>query len=100
MRIIISYYLKNPTKDIFISNCNFPNIETAWDWFDRSTKDCVLKNGCTVKARYTNAKVHTLEQLYQSATCNMGMGSVVAQTWVDDDIGNQHLADVLVSAVQ
>lgn len=100
MRIIISYFLKDNTQDAFCGSHNFPNIETAWDWFDSHSKDCKLKNGCTVKASYTNAKVHTLEQLYQSAVSSMGMGSVVAQTWIDDKNGKQHLADVLVSSVQ
>ena len=100
MRVILSYYLKDPSADSFCGSHNFPNIETAWDWFNSHSKDCTLKNGCVVKARYTDAKVHNLEQLYQSAVCNMGMGSVVAQTWIDDKNGKQHLADVLVSSVQ
>lgn len=100
MRIVISYYLKNPSENVFCCSHNFPNIEKAWDWFDSFTKDCTLKNGCVVKARYTDAKVHNLEQLYQSAVCNMGMGSVVAQTMVDGQDGRQYLADVLVSSVQ
>lgn len=100
MRILISYFLKDNTADTVGGVHNFPNIEKAWDWFDSKTKDCKLANGCTVKASYTNAKVHNLEQLYQSAVCNMGMGSVVAQTMVDGENGRQYLADVLVSAVQ
>jgi len=100
MRIVISYYLKNPSENVFCCSHNFPNIEKAWDWFDSKRKDCVLFNGALVKASYTNAKVHNLEQLYQSAVCNMGMGSVVAQTMVDGEDGRQYLADVLVSAVQ
>ena len=100
MRILISYFLKDNTADTVGGCHNFPNIEKAWDWFDSKTKDCKLANGYTVKASYTNAKVHNLEQLYQSAVCNMGMGSVVAQTMVDGQDGRQYLADVLVSAVQ
>ena len=100
MRILISYFLKDNTADTVGGVHNFPNIEKAWDWFDSKTKDCKLANGYTVKASYTNAKVHNLEQLYQSAVCNMGMGSVVAQTMVDGQDGRQYLADVLVSAVQ
>lgn len=100
MRILISYFLKDNTADTVGGVHNFPNIEKAWDWFDSKTKDCKLANGYTVKASYTNAKVHNLEQLYQSAVCNMGMGSVVAQTMVDGENGRQYLADVLVSAVQ
>ena len=100
MRILISYFLKDNTTENVGGVHNFPNIEKAWDWFDSKTKDCKLANGYTVKASYTNAKVHNLEQLYQSAVCNMGMGSVVAQTMVDGQDGRQYLADVLVSAVQ
>ncbi len=100
MRIIISYYPKNQSENVLCCSHNFPNIEKAWGWFDSSTKDCTLKNGCVIKARYTDANVHSLEQLYQSAVCNMGMGSVVAQTMVDGQDGRQYLADVVVSAVQ
>lgn len=100
MRILISYFLKDNTIENVGGVHNFPNIEKAWDWFDSKRKDCKLANGYTVKASYTNAKVHNLEQLYQSAVCNMGMGSVVAQTMVDGEDGRQYLADVLVSAVQ
>ena len=100
MRILISYFLKDNTTENVGGVHNFPNIEKAWDWFDSKTKDCKLANGYTVKASYTNAKVHNLEQLYQSAVCNMGMGSVVAQTMVDGQDGRQYLADVLISAVQ
>ena len=100
MRILISYFLKDNTTENVGGCHNFPNIEKAWGWFDSKTKDCKLANGYTVKASYTNAKVHNLEQLYQSAVCNMGMGSVVAQTMVDGQDGRQYLADVLVSAVQ
>lgn len=100
MRILISYFLKDNNADDIGCVHNFPNIEKAWDWFDSKRKDCVLFNGALVKASYTNAKVHNLEQLYQSAVCNMGMGSVVAQTMVDGQDGRQYLADVLVSAVQ
>lgn len=100
MRILISYFLKDNTTENVGGVHNFPNIEKAWDWFDSKRKDCKLANGYTVKASYTNAKVHNLEQLYQSAVCNMGMGSVVAQTMVDGQDGKQYLADVLVSAVQ
>ena len=91
MRILISYFLKDNTTDTVGGVHNFPNIEKAWDWFDSKRKDCVLPNGALVKASYTNAK---------SAVCNMGMGSVVAQTMVDGENGRQYLADVLVSAVQ
>lgn len=100
MRILISYFLKDNTTENVGGVHNFPNIEKAWDWFDSKRKDCKLANGYTVKASYINAKVHNLEQLYQSAVCNMGMGSVVAQTMVDGQDGRQYLADVLVSAVQ
>lgn len=100
MRILISYFLKDNTTENVGGVHNFPNIEKAWDWFDSKRKDCKLANGYTVKASYTNAKAHNLEQLYQSAVCNMGMGSVVAQTMVDGQDGKQYLADVLVSAVQ
>lgn len=100
MRILISYFLKDNSTESVGGCHNFPNIEKAWGWFDSKRKDCVLPNGALVKASYTNAKVHNLEQLYQSAVCNMGMGSVVAQTMVDGEDGRQHLADVLVSAVQ
>lgn len=100
MRILISYFLKDNTTENIGGCHNFPNIEKAWDWFDSKTKDCKLANGYTVKASYTNAKVYNLEQLYQSAVCNMGMGSVIAQTMVDGQDGRQYLADVLVSAVQ
>ena len=100
MRILISYLLKDNTTENIGGCHNFPNIEKAWDWFDSKRKDCVLFNGALVKASYTNAKVHSLEQLYQSAVCNMGMGSVVAQTMIKGQDGRQHTADVLVSAVQ
>lgn len=100
MRILISYFLKDNTTENVGGVHNFPNIEKAWDWFDSKRKDCVLPNGALVKASYTNAKVNDLEQLYQSAVCNMGMGSVVARTQLKDENGVSHLADVLVSAVQ
>ena len=98
MRILISYHLKNRPEVQF--GHNFPNIEKAWDWFDSMSKDCVLFNGAVVEAKYINAKVHSLEELYQSAVCNEGKGSVVAQSWVDDEEGNKQLADVCVSLVQ
>ena len=100
MRILISYFLKDNSTESVGGCHNFPNIEKAWDWFDSHRKDCVLFNGALVKARYINAKVHNLEQLYQSAVCNMGMGSVVAQTQLKDENGVSHLADVIVSSVQ
>lgn len=96
MRILINYFLKDTTTENFCGCHNFPNIEKAWDWFDSHRKDCVLFNGALVKASYINTKVHNLEQLYQYAIRNAGMGSVVAQTMVD----GQHLADVIVSSVQ
>lgn len=100
MRVLISYFVKN--SHAWDGSCghNFPNVEKAWDWFDSFSKDKTLVNGRIIKAQYINRKVHNSEQLYKATTCNMGRGSVVAQTWLDDEDGKQHLADVRVSLVQ